>query len=167
MTAQFGENLHFEGRDVVMCNEPLGDYFKLAEIEPEFDANCTALWRGYLGTWEIQDTRLYLIGLTGVLKGLIEANVATIFPGYPGRVFAHWYSGTLRVPEGKILQYVHGGYGSTYESDLLITIDKGVVTQTHLRQNGISDDPDATEIGYRIHGMYVSARQNPDEEPKL
>ena len=167
MTAQVGETLHYEGREVVMCNEPLGDYFKLVGIEPEFDANCTALWRGYVGTWEIQDTRLYLIGLTGVLKGLIEANVATIFPGYPGRVFAHWYSGTLRVPEGKILRYVHGGYGSTYESDLLITIDKGVVTQTHLRLNGISDDPDSTEMGYRIHGMYVSARQNPDEEPKL
>ena len=106
MTAQVGETLHYEGREVVMCNEPLGDYFKLVGIEPEFDANCTALWRGYLGTWEIQDTRLYLIGLTGVMKGLIEANVATIFPGYPGRVFAHWYSGTLRVPEGKILRYV-------------------------------------------------------------
>jgi hypothetical protein len=167
MTAQFGENMHYEGREVVMCNEPLGDYFKLAGIEPEFDANCTALWRGYLGTWEIRDARLYLVGLVGVLKGLIEANVATIFPGYPDRVFAHWYSGTLRVPEGKILQYAHGGYGSTYESDLLITIDKGVVTQTHVRQNGISDDPDATEIGYGIRGMYVFARQDPDKEAKL
>ena len=47
MTAQVGETLHYEGREVVMCNEPLGDYFKLVGIEPEFDANCTALWRGY------------------------------------------------------------------------------------------------------------------------
>ena len=27
-----------------------------------------------------------------------------------------WYSGTIRLPQGKLLNYVHGGYGSTYVS---------------------------------------------------
>ena len=166
MTAQFGEDLHYEGRELVMCTEPLGDYFKLAGVEPEFDANCTALWRGYLGTWEIREARLYLVRLVGVLKGLIAASVGTFFPGYPDRVFAHWYSGTLRVPDGKILHYIHGGYSSTYESDLLITIDNGAVVKTSVRQNGTSIDPGATETGYYIRGMTVFPRHS-GEEGKL
>ena len=159
MTAQFGEKLHYEGREVSMCSEPLGDYFALAGIEPDFDANCTALWRGYVGTWEILGGRLYLIGLSGTLKSGAAADLATLFPGFPDRVFAHWYSGELRVPEGKILKYVHGGYGSTYESDLFISIDKGVVTKTRVRRNGTSTDPKAP-VGYGPGAMTVFANSS-------
>ena len=55
--------------------------------------------------------------------------------------------GSLRVPQGKLLAYFHGGYGSTYEDDLLISIEKGVVTGTNVRHNGTSDEPDGAE-GY-------------------
>jgi hypothetical protein len=158
MTAQIGERLCYEGREVSMCSEPLGDYFALLGTEPEFSVECTALWRGYVGTWDIQDGRLYLIGLNGRLKDGTEANVATLFPDFPERVFAHWYSGKLRVPQGKILRYIHGGYGSTYEDDLFITIDKGVVTQTAVQHNGTADDSNSAE-GYQVGAMYVFAKR--------
>lgn len=163
MTAQISEKLNYEGRDLSMCSEPLSDYFTLAGINPGFQDNCTALWRGYVGSWEIRDGRLYLIELSGTLEDGTEATLATFFPDFPGRVFAHWFSGRVRVPQGKILEYVHMGYASTYESDLLISIEKGVVTETIVRQNGTSDAPDAPE-GYRISAMTVFSYRNKDEE---
>lgn len=154
MTAQIGEKLHYEGHYVTMCTEPLNDYFFFAGIESKFKSNCTALWRGYVGLWEIKDGRLYLIGLRGTMEDGTEASLETIFPIFPERVFAHWYSGIIRVPQGKRLEYVHMGYGSTYEEDLLIDVVKGVVTTTNVRHNGESDEPDTKE-GYGVGAMTV------------
>ena len=154
MTAQISEQLRYKGENHSMCSEPLSMYFSLAEIEPNFEFNCTALWRGYVGTWEINDDRLYLVKLTGSLKDGTEVILATFFPDYPDRVFAHWFSGKIRLPQGKLLEYVHMGYGSVYEEDLFLTVDKGVVIKNEVRANGKSEDPDAPE-GYGINGMTV------------
>ena len=101
-------------------------YFELSGNHPCFEATCTALWRGYIGSWEITGDRLYLVGLNGTLKDGTEVNVETILPGYPGRVFAHWFNGTLRAPRGKQLEYVHAGYASVFEQDLLISIEQEI-----------------------------------------
>ena len=57
MTAQFGESLHYDGREMSMATHPLGDYFALGGVNPGFGLDwpmdCTALWRGYIGSWEI------------------------------------------------------------------------------------------------------------------
>lgn len=135
MTAQATEILHYQGEVTAMCTQPLDDYFRLLGFNPRFEFNSSGLTRGYIGTWEIRDERLYLIGLNAKLKNGTKANVASVFPGYPDRVFAHWYTGQLRLPQGKILEYRHMDYASIYESDLLIMIEKGVVTHTELRQN--------------------------------
>lgn len=50
MTAQIGEKLHYQGHEMTMCSEPLGDYFAFAGVDPEFIATSTALWRCYVGT---------------------------------------------------------------------------------------------------------------------
>ncbi len=49
-------------------NNPLNNYFALGGETPNFASNCTALWRGYVGTWEILNYRLYLVGLDGTLE---------------------------------------------------------------------------------------------------
>lgn len=159
MTAQFRESLRYLGEDVSMCAEPLGDYFLLGGPSPAFDADCSALWRGYLGSWEIVDNRLYLIGLSGRLVDGTEATLATVFPDFPNRVFAHWYSGTIRVPQGKQLKYVHAGYGSIYEQDVLLDLDHGVVVGTRLKHNapnasvGDNSERNSGEIGDRDRGQ--------------
>ena len=133
-----------------MCTEPLSDYFAFGGHHPEFEFTCTALWRGYVGTWEITNDRLYIVGLTGTLKDGSEATLETLFPGYPDRVFAHWYSGTLRIPEGKQLEYVHMGYASTYERDRILKIEKGVVIGAH------PGYPDREGFGRRIIPMSMA-----------
>jgi hypothetical protein len=163
MTAQIGEKLIFEGREVSMCSEPLGDFFALGGNHPGFQFNCTALWRGYVGTWEIANDRLYMVGLTGTLKDGSEARLETLFPGYPDRVFAHWYSGTLRIPEGKQVEYVHMGYASTYERDRFLKIEKGVAIGCHVIQNGKGEEDDGSD-GYGIGAMTVFPRRTGDED---
>ena len=69
-----------------------------------------------------------------------------MFPGYGERVFAHWFTDTVRLPQGKQLKYVHMGYGSTYERDLLLRFSRGELIERSVRKNG-TGEPDAQE-GY-------------------
>jgi hypothetical protein len=158
MTAQIAEYLRYQGDGVRMCTEPLGDYFAMGGRNPKFTASNTANWRGYIGGWEIVAGRLYLVKITGVLEDGSDASLETVFPGFPDRVFAHWYTGTIRIPRGKMLQYVHGGYGSLYERDEMLDLERGVIRRTWIRYNGVSDAADGPE-GYRIGAMTTFARE--------
>jgi hypothetical protein len=135
MTAQFGEHLRYQGEDMTMATEPLEDYFALGGERPSSGSLCTALWRGYLGSWEIVGDRLYLVSLNSSPFGDQPIPLERLFPGYGDRVFAHWYSGTLRVPQGRQLAYVHMGYASTYERDRMLQIERGVLRGTWVRHN--------------------------------
>ena len=55
-------------------------------------------------------------------------------------MFAHWFSGEIRVPQGRLLEYVHAGYASKYQADLLLQIEKGVLVSSELRRNGPADE---------------------------
>lgn len=48
---------------------------------------------------------------------------AALARGYVGR----WgFYDVPRVPQGELLQYVHGGCDSVYEQDLLLVLEQGV-----------------------------------------
>lgn len=163
MTAQIPERLRYQGEDLAMCTTPLSNYFTVGGKNPGFEFNCTALWRGYVGSWEIVDDRLYLVGLNGTLEDGTDATLASIFPGFPYRVFAHWYTGTIRIPQGKMLEYVHMGYGSTYERDLLLEIERGVVVSTRAQHNGVAESDSGPE-GYEVGAMTVFSRSGKGDE---
>jgi hypothetical protein len=133
MTAQITDVLHYENQKLSMCTLPLSVYFSLT-TEPEFEVECTALWRGYIATWEIKDNRLYLIDIHATFKNGENVTLGTLFPSYPKRVFAHWYSGKIRAPKGGLIDYVHGGFASKYEQDLIFQIKKGEVIDFEIRQ---------------------------------
>ena len=160
MTAQFTEQIILNGQKRSLCTDPLELFFEMNGAHPEFLATTTALWRGYVGTWEMLNERLYLVNLEGRLKSGQKANLETIFPGFPDRVFAQWFSGILRIPMGQLLRYVHGGYGSVYERDQFITVRKGVTVGTSLVVNGEVPGSDATEDTYAVHAMYTFASNN-------
>lgn len=140
MTAQKGEDLIFEGERLVMYSTPLEAYFKQTGFRPPFVEFSTNLSRGYIGKWEIDKGRLYLINLFRIGLRETEAglqfewvpnaiSVCDIFPDIKGRVFAQWYSGQLRCPQGELKEYHHGGFASVYERDLLIDIENGIVAK--------------------------------------
>jgi hypothetical protein len=127
--------------------------------KPEFQTNCTALWRGYVGGWEIVSGRLYLVKLTGTLMDGSDANLESVFPGFPSRVFAHWFTGTLRIPRGQRLKYRHMGYGSVYERDEMLELEYGVIRRTWVRHNGCAERNDGKPQGYTAGSMTVFARR--------
>jgi hypothetical protein len=137
MTAQVSEQLTYKGESLSLCSEPLTPF--LANINLEFQSSSTACWRGYVGSWAIENNHLYLKRISGHLKNGERANLETIFPGFPDGVFAHWFSGELRCPKGGLLKYVHGGYASQYEEDVFIMIEKGIVISERIIKNGISE----------------------------
>lgn len=128
MTAQFCENLLYKNEQLSMRSNPLGYCYSFNEKAKDLVSNCTALWRGYIGQWEIIDERLYLIGIKGKLRNGCAASLDYFFSGFPDRVFAHWYTGKLRIPKGKLIKYVHMGYASEYEQELYISVEQGVIT---------------------------------------
>ena len=123
MPSQFSEVLHIGGYEMAMCCEPLGAYFELAENTPLLQGRRGCM-RGYQGTWEIQDGRLYLVELVGTLKDGTAATLATLFPDSPERVFADWYTGPLNEPDVNRTKYIPR-VDCIYDCDLFITIDKG------------------------------------------
>jgi hypothetical protein len=151
MTAQFSECLHYRGEDLSLCSEPLGHYLKTVRQDFELEAPSTALWRGYVGTWTIENKHLYLVKLQGyraTASGTVEIGLGDLFPDFPDGVFAHWYTGELRCPMGGLLDYVHGGYASIYEKDLFLRFEKGILISERIVENGLAD-PNSTQ-GYRV-----------------
>lgn len=153
MTAQASEMILIDGIEQSLCTEPLEYYFGMAQHRPDFDANCTAIHRGYIATWQILNDRLYLIDIDGEISTGIDSStkvtINDLFPGYTERVFAHWYSGELRIPQGELLHYVHGGYASSYEQDLFIKIVHGIVISQRTQVN--SSDTDSSPSDFAAH----------------
>lgn len=136
MAAQIPETLRYDGETHVMCTNPLDAFLALSGQDPGFKTISTSLWRGYLGQWEITGKRLYLIGLRGRLVDGRPATIASLFPGYGERVFAHWFTGLLRLPQGRPLKLIHDGYDTPFERDLLLTVQRGKMVARKLRING-------------------------------
>ena len=143
MTAQATETLHYRGRMLPLCTEPLAPYLDHIQPSPLLNDLCSACWRGYVGEWEIADGRLYLVGLSKFWSNDDRLTLDSLFPSETDGVFAHWYSGELRCWLGRELQYVHGGYDSTYECDLYLLIEGGVLKGERLVFND-NELPDVT-----------------------
>lgn len=134
MTAQFHEILILEGNKTSMaCCPPLPENDPRITRSPETTIS-SACWRGYIGTWEIKKGRLFLIGLSENYRLSDGASI-----------FADWFSGEINVPEGDILDYVHGGFATVYEREQHITIERGCVVASSTVDNRPAP-PDASEI---------------------
>jgi hypothetical protein len=145
-TAQYPEIINIDGGAAEgMTVEPLGIYLDNKQNYDRFKPyigipGCTALWRGYVGHWIIKNRKLYLNKFeVNACRGDDTPqkfiSLAKLFPGKPQPVFADWYSDVLILPRGKMLEYVHMGYGSRYEKYLIVTIEKGLV----VKQETITD----------------------------
>jgi len=75
------------------------------------------------------------VGLSATYEDGEAVTLDSLFPGFEDRVFAHWYTGVINIPQGKMTQYVHMGYASRYERELFLAIENGIVVQTQLRDN--------------------------------
>ena len=96
MTRQIAEKLIYNGQKYELHTEPLRPYFYEHPIERSSRTliESTDCWRGYVGHWAIEADKLYLVELD-CLELPPRNALDALFPGQQ-KVFAEWFSGTIR-----------------------------------------------------------------------
>jgi len=136
-TSQMADKIIYKGQEYSLNTNPLEKFFeKKPDLRPKSDIMSTALWRGYIGTFEIEDNQLFVKDIVvmdeDTIKGSHKSNWKSVFNQvFPDQkaVKVDWLTGLLVIPNGKIVNYVHMGYASTYENYVLLEIDKGDLIQ--------------------------------------
>jgi len=136
-TAQISDKIFYGGKEYSLHTNPMEDYFsKHPDKKPKDGDMSTALWRGYVATFEFRERKL-------VLKDIeIEVPVEKEREEYPyewksvlytvvpkGKTLQiDWFTGILVLPFGEMINYVHMGYGSTFSNYILLEIKEGILT---------------------------------------
>ena len=159
-TGQAPDRLSYDGKDYMLFSNPLETlYQKDKSKRPKFmsypNDSSSGNWRGYVAHWEVANDKLYL---TAVDSWLCDASIKTdnhcraiTLADIGGektegtKIFVSWFSGELRVPDGKQLLYVHMGYGSVYERDIIFKVDAGNVGKPTILDNTKQPLPSADE----------------------
>ncbi|MEH6770049.1 hypothetical protein [Maribacter arcticus] len=131
MTAQIREIIMINNDEYSMDNTPLESHLNKPPKRQSFNYRTTACWRGYRGSWNLDNDQLYLIHLKGnrydiESKTIKEVYIDYLFPNQE-KVFASWFTGVLTVPDGKILTNWNIDNFSNYEHILQLKFDKGIL----------------------------------------
>lgn len=133
-TGQIPDYLIIEKDTLSLHCNPLESYFKKNPIkEGIITSMSTGLWRGYIAFFEFKNNKLvvqniYKQNYITNEKGEYKEELISIYNDIFGSVKdfeCNFYDGVLICPFGKIIDYVHMGYSSTYENYRLIEIQKG------------------------------------------
>ena len=144
-TAQASDRLIYKGEPVSIFSNPLESFFDASHPRPYLPAGSTACWRGYVATWKMENDYLYLVKIQNCTSEKEEIPLSMIFPDRTKPVRADWFSGTLRIPQGKMLRYVHMGYGSIFEQDVFLAIEKGRLVSEQVVDNTKTRLPSGNE----------------------
>jgi hypothetical protein len=154
-TAQYPDKIVVDGETYKLHTNPLEGYFeanpdKRHPREPPETGNhkmSTALWRGYVATFGFDDDTLVLLELE-TLNPLARhdndepefvSSIDKYFPDAESRI-CDWYSGLLVLPHGDLEHYVHLGYGSIYEHQLLLrVVDGRIVDRAEMTRDEFLD----------------------------
>jgi hypothetical protein len=138
MTIQAGDILSYNGKKTTIATEPLKPYLE-TRSDVSFIFKSTALVRGYIGTWKIKNKKLYLVALVGFIENNEKVDFKYLFPNKT-EVFADWFSGDIRIPEGDLLQKINIGYASVFARDRLLNFNKGILISETLKDNTKSEN---------------------------
>jgi hypothetical protein len=132
-TAQYPDKIIFEGKEYALHTNPMEAYFeKFPERKPKSGLISSALWRGYVATFEIEGGEMFVKDVeiqvtkpsSESFKTEWKSVLSSVVPDGQ-KLMVDWFSGLLVLPYGKVINYVHMGYGSTYENYILIPVKEG------------------------------------------
>ena len=133
MTIQAADILSYNGKKTTIASEPLKKYLETRE-DVSFIYKTTALVRGYIGRWEIKNNKLFLVSLLGFIENNKQVDLNYLFPNQ-SEVFANWYTGKIRIPEGELLKKINLGYASVFEKDRFLTFKEGILISETVKNN--------------------------------
>lgn len=158
-TAQEPDVLIHKGEKKSLFTNPLEHFYETGKSKrPKFMIEpftvSSGNWRGYVATWEIDNNKLYLREIKAWLcpgsteESCKKVTIESVFPGKvrDGRISAEWFTGKLRIPDGKQLRYLHSGYGSIYERDILFDVWKGAVGPEQIIDNTQKPTPSEVDL---------------------
>ncbi len=142
-TAQRPDRIVYDGQTYALQTNPLNQYFQANPDRHPFEAGdkdrmvtSTALWRGYVATFALENDLLVLrdfevLQSTGDPKDFDAELVSQIdqYFATPDSRVLDWYSGIMVIPQGEMVHYVHMGYSSMYESYLMLRIENGRIKE--------------------------------------
>ena len=142
-SSQIGERFIYNGDTLKIATEPL--YPIIDDVESilkerygldMYSIVGYSLARGYIGTWEFKDGKLYLIKLS--FTAFDGISLQDIFGDkcVEGRVLADWFSEEIVLPKGDWLVY-DGVSASTYYKEEHLIFKKGVLRKTKQVDNYI------------------------------
>lgn len=133
-TAQQPDILIYRGKAYSLHANPLEEYFrKYPDKKPQTSIVSTANWRGYVATFEVIDSTLFLRDIEieyndGKNRLRNKSVMDEVFPGQKV-VALEWFNGLLTLPYGEVLEYVHMGYSSAFENYTILEIRLGNLTK--------------------------------------
>ncbi len=134
-TAQQPDILIYMEKKHSIYTNPLEVYFKTyPDKRPKTSIISTGNWRGYVATFEIIDSTLFLrdievVGGDGKNGLRTRSAMDEVFPGQKA-IALEWFNGLLTLPYGQLIHYVHMGYSSAYENYTILEIRHGTLTKT-------------------------------------
>lgn len=170
-TGQEGERVIYKGDTLTMLCEPLEIYFQKNEprqrFHPTLENGCsTALWRGYVGLWRIENNQLFLVDVyaCGDKKRSIKDQ---IFKGQDSEIFADWFTGDLFIQKGKVIKYNHFGYDRYYEMEIVATVNGGIIETEKEFKNGVEPNDNRFSRDPKDIQAEIYKRINWSRLPKL
>ena len=141
-TAQQAERIEWHGKAYLLFTQPLEQRYPDRQQRPSFMVapltRAANNARGYIGSWRLEDDRLYLVdiqawfckeGATGSAD-CRKVTVPDLFgDGAKAPVFADWFNGELTLPDGALLRRAPLEYGASYQRTIRITLKGGKVTR--------------------------------------
>lgn len=145
-TSQRPDKLIYNGIEYNLFTNPLEIYFeKNPEKRPTHAyggvvIGSSSLWRGYVATFEIKNNKLIVKDIQILCIDTTENNshdiewesvLIEVFPEQK-ELEVDWFTGLLVLPLGNLMNYIHEGYGSTYENYIILEINEGnLKTEKH------------------------------------
>ena len=125
MTTQVKERIIIDGEKYPLLNAlslPEDDTKIKQKEGPTYTRS--SCWRGYVGTWEIRDDKLYLIEFSSGMYDVL-ANLP---------ILADWISGTAKVATGEVKASSSWDI-ETYETETHLTFENGLLVKTENIKN--------------------------------
>ena len=137
MSYQIREQILINGFHFETFSQPLSIYEEVIKQKlVENKDRLSALWRDYVGCWEINFGRLFLhkILIPDSAEGslLKEISYKPIF-NTDDKVFARWFSGEIVVPKGRII--MEDFYENIYEINAHYIFTHGILTDHYNEDN--------------------------------